>query len=106
MNYLFQLLEPGVKKLMIVLSPSISRNAAIPRLFVGAMVGEVVDPQGDDRSAAGKHLTRVGAFIRSPLHPGHGAVIASPEPFGETLKEALRYRGFGIEGGAVFLVAG
>jgi hypothetical protein len=94
MYYLFQLLEPGIKKLVVVLPPGISRDAAIPRLFVGAMVGEVVDSQGDDRSAARKHLTRVGAFIRSPFHPGHGAVIASPEPFGEAIKEALGYRGF------------
>jgi hypothetical protein len=32
-------------------------------------------------------------------------VIASLEPFGETVEEALRYRGLGMRRGAVSLVA-
>ncbi len=47
-NHLFQFLEPGIKKLVIVFPPSISRNTAVARPFVGTVLGEIVDPQRDD----------------------------------------------------------
>ena len=43
MNELFQYFEPGVKQLMVILSPRIPSDAPIARLFVGAMFGQVVD---------------------------------------------------------------